>query len=285
MVDGDHKVSRISSEAIFTTRPISSLKFLLGVILCLCLIIFDINFNYSFKFRGYALDSLAPIYNLTQIPIKASTSIYKRISNRNELREDLIQLKNENYKLRLITTQLKEISKINQQLGLIWNSDQVDKESYVLVQKRFFSNDSLRPRLILSLGGKASSIKVDQPVLSLQGVMGKIISSGLTSAEVMTVYDPRSMIPVISSVTRIHGILQGRGLSNRGKLLNIKKTSPLKEGESLYSSGLGQVFPPNFLVGKIISIEDKPDNEFLDVKVQFLEIPEKQDFFLIFTGS
>ena len=134
MVDGDHKVSRISSEAIFTTRPISSLKFLLGVILCLCLIIFDINFNYSFKFRGYALDSLAPIYNLTQIPIKASTSIYKRISNRNELREDLIQLKNENYKLRLITTQMKEIAKINQQLGLIWNSDQVDKEAYVLVE-------------------------------------------------------------------------------------------------------------------------------------------------------
>ena len=39
-----------------------------------------------------------------------------------------------------------------------------------------------------------------------------------------------------------------------------------------------------FFVGKIISIQDNVDDEFLEVRVEFLGIPEEQDFFLIFTG-
>ena len=83
----------------------------------------------------------------------------------------------------------------------------------------------------------------------------------------MMVHDPRSMVPVISSSSRIHGILQGGGFGKSGKLINIKKTTSLKEGENLYSSGLGEVFPPNFLVGQIVSVNDKTDNEFLEVEV------------------
>ena len=56
------------------------------------------------------------------------------------------------------------------------------------------------------------------------------------------------------------------------------------EGEELYSSGLGDVFPPNYLVGKIIFIEDKPDNEFLQIEVEFIDLPKDQDYFLVFTN-
>ena len=72
--------------------------------------------------------------------------------------------------------------------------------------------------------------------MSSGGIMGKITSVGRKSAEVMMVHDPRSMIPIISSTTRIHAVLQGKGLERFGKLINIKKTAKLKVGEDLYSS-------------------------------------------------
>ena len=100
----------------------------------------------------------------------------------------------------------------------------------------------------------------------------------------MITQDPQSLIPIISSSTRIHGILKGKGLERRGLLVNVKKTASFREGEELYSSGLGDVFPPNYLVGKIIFIEDKPDNEFLQIEVEFIDLPKDQDYFLVFTN-
>ncbi|GIS76557.1 MAG: hypothetical protein CM1200mP12_22760 [Gammaproteobacteria bacterium] len=63
----------------------------------------------------------------------------------------------------------------------------------------------------------------------------------------------------------------------------LKKNATFKKGEELYSSGLGKVFPPNYLVGRVIHVEDKPDNEFLNIEVEFLKLPEEQEYFLVFT--
>ena len=105
---------------------------------------------------------------------------------------------------------------------------------------------------------------------------------GLRSVEVILSQDPQSLIPVISSESRLHAILKGHGLERNGELINVKKTAQFKKGEELYSSGLGKLFPPNYLVGRIILVEDKPDNEFLNIEVEFLKLPEEQEYFLVF---
>jgi rod shape-determining protein MreC len=97
----------------------------------------------------------------------------------------------------------------------------------------------------------------------------------------MLIQDPRSLIPVVSSASRLHAILQGSGLSRLGHLNNIKKSAEYKIGEELYSSGLGGVFPSGYPVGKIESIKDNPDNEFLDIRVSFVQSPINQDYFLV----
>ena len=284
MSEEEHKVSKLSSEAIFAERPVSASKFLISIVFCLSLIIIDLRFNTSSIFRGYVQDFLSPLHNLIQLPKSLVTNFSESMTSKEELRESLEKHKEDINKLMVMNSQLAEITRRNQELDLVWNSVQMNKEAYSLAQKRSLSNNPFRPILVLNIDNSRSIIKVNQPVLSNEGVMGKISSLGLGSAEVMMVHDPRSMIPIISSSTRIHGVVQGRGLKRTGRLVNLKKTSLLREGENLYSSGLGGVFPPNFLVGKIISVKDRPDDEFLSVEVEFLDFPEEKDFFLIFTG-
>ena len=284
MSEGDHKVSKISSEAIFAERPISSSKFLVSLILCLSLIMVDLKFDTSNAFRGYLQDIFSPFYNLVEVPLVLIESFSGFVTSKQELRETIKEYQEDNNKLQVINSQLVEITRRNSELDLVWNSAQIKKEAYLLGQKMSLSANSLKPRMLLSIKNNNSVIKINQAVMSSGGIMGKITSVGRKSAEVMMVHDPRSMIPIISSTTRIHAVLQGKGLERFGKLINIKKTAKLKEGEDLYSSGLGGVFPPNFFVGKIISIQDNVDDEFLEVRVEFLGIPEEQDFFLIFTG-
>jgi rod shape-determining protein MreC len=145
------------------------------------------------------------------------------------------------------------------------------------------SSNPLKPALILDVNDPDSILDINQPVLSKEGIIGKVKSVGLRSVEVMISQDPQSLIPVISSTTRLHGILKGHGLQRKGQLINVKKTAAFREGEDLYSSGLGKVFPPNYLVGTVTLIEDRPDNEFLNIEVEFLDLPEEQDYFLVFT--
>jgi len=283
MSSGDHKVSKITSEAIFAVRPISSTRFLISLAFCFSLLFLDIRFNLSNEIRGYAHDVLLPLYKIVEVPSQFINKASEIRQSNQQLKKDLLSYKEDNEKLKLINSQLKDLTKRNQELDLIWNSAQIDKEAYLLGQKMNLSSNPLKPVLILDVNDPDSILEINQPVLSKEGIIGKVKSVGLRSVEVMISQDPQSLIPIISSTTRLHGILKGYGLQRKGQLINVKKTSAFKEGEDLYSSGLGKVFPPNYLVGRVVLIEDRPDNEFLNIDVEFLDLPEEQDYFLVFT--
>ena len=283
MSSEDHKVSKITSEAIFAVRPISSTRFLIFFVFCLSLLLIDIRFNLSNEIRGYAHDLLLPLYKIVEVPSQFINKASEIRQSNQQLKKNLLSYKEDNEKLKLINSQLKDLTKRNQELNIVWNSAQIDKEAYLLGQKMNLSSNPLKPALILDVNDPDSILEINQPVLSKEGIIGKVKSVGLRSVEVMISQDPQSLIPVISSTTRLHAILKGYGLQRKGQLINVKKTAAFKEGEDLYSSGLGKVFPPNYLVGRVVLIEDRPDNEFLNIDVEFLDLPEDQDYFLVFT--
>jgi len=283
MSRGDHKVSKITSEAIFAVRPISANSFLISLALCLSFLVLDITYKVSDEIRGYAHDVLLPLYKTVEVPGKFFSKVLNVWQSNQELRKIITIYKEDNEKLQLINSQLGELAKRNQELNLVWESAQIDKEAYLLGQKMKLSSNPLKPILILDVNDPNSVLLVNQPVLSKEGIIGKVRSVGLRSVEVILNQDPQSLIPVISSESRLHAILKGHGLERKGKLINVKKTAQFKKGEELYSSGLGKLFPPNYLVGRVILIEDKSDNEFLNIEVEFLKLPEEQEYFLVFT--
>jgi len=283
MSRGDHKVSKITSEAIFAVRPITATSFIISFIICLSLLLVDIKYKASDEIRGYAHDLLLPLYKTVEVPgvfIKKVLDIWQ---TNQELRRKISSIEEDNEKLQLINSQLEDLTRRNQELNLVWESAQIDKQAYLLGQKMKLSSNPIKPVLILDVNDPNSLLLVNQPVLSKEGIIGRVRSLGLRSVEVMLSQDPQSLIPVISSESRLHSILKGHGLERKGQLINVKKTATFIKGEELYSSGLGGVFPPNYLVGRIIHIEDKPDDEFLNIEVEFLRLPEEQEYFLVYT--
>ena len=283
MSRGDHKVSKITSEAIFAVRPLTSSSFLISLVLCLSLLLVDIKYKISDEIRGYGHDVLLPLYKTVEVPGKLINKALIAWQTNQELRKIISSYTEDNQKLQLINSQLEDLTKRNKELNLVWESAQIDKDAYLLGQKMKLSSNPIKPILILDVNDPNSVLLVNQPVLSKEGIVGKVKSLGLRSVEVILSQDPQSLIPVISSESRLHAILKGHGLERNGELINVKKTAQFKKGEELYSSGLGKLFPPNYLVGRIILVEDKPDNEFLNIEVEFLKLPEEQEYFLVFT--
>ena len=92
MSSGDHKVSNISSEAIFAVRPISSIRFLISLVFCLSLILTDIRFNFSNEIRGYAHDVLLPLYKIVEVPGQFINKVSEIRQTNQQLKKDLLNL-------------------------------------------------------------------------------------------------------------------------------------------------------------------------------------------------
>jgi len=281
MLRKEHKVSHISSEAIFAIPTMKPAKVLLSLAFCLLLILTDINYKSSETLRAYGKDILTPVIYIAKSPVFIFNKVIDFFNSRQDLRFTINALEQENLKLKSINSLMNEISFENRRFNSLEESIEDNPNNYYLVKKKFLSTNDLKPTMTVGINSREEAFTKNNAVLSEKGLLGRVISQGLLNAEVMLVQDSRSLVPVVSSSSRLHAILQGSGLSRLGHLNNIKKSAEYKIGEELYSSGLGGVYPPGYLVAKIKTIKDNPDSEFLDIQVSFLQSPIDQDYFLV----
>src|SRR5438874_207229 len=107
------------------------------------------------------------------------------------------------------------------------------------------SNDGLRP---------------DMPVITPDGIVGKIREVSATTAQVVEINDQTSGAGVILESTRIRGILRGT-VAGRVQIGNLTADSRIKPGEHVLTSCGDQVYPRGLPVGIIESVALDPDHQ------------------------
>lgn len=122
------------------------------------------------------------------------------------------------------------------------------------------TSGSDRSRLLTLNKGTADGIHNDQPVLTPDGVVGKIRDSQLHTSELLLLNDPSSGAGVVLASTRIRAIL--RGTPTGGILINnLTADSRIKPGEQVLTSGGDGVYPRGIPVGVIQSIAPDPQHQ------------------------
>jgi len=280
----EHKVSYLSSEAIFAIPAMKPSKVILSLLICSSLILSDVYYESSSKIRGYAQDIFMPLGALINFPVDLLASVPDSFKTRSELKLSLEQAKEENKKLKVINQFLEKVSKQNEELNTLWSSARLNFDNYSFARKRSISSNEFQPLLVVDIDSK-SNIDIDDVLLSPNGLVGIIKSLGLYSAEVMVLYDVRSSIPIITEKSKLHGIVRGGGIGRSGNIEYIKKTASYELGEKVYTSGIAGVYPEGIFVGEITSIDDLTDSEFLKVEVSFMQSPFNQDFYLIYKNE
>ena len=280
----EHKVSYLSSEAIFAIPAMKPSKVILSLLICSCLMLSDIYYESSSKIRGYAQDLFIPLGALVNIPIGFFASIPDSLRTRSDLILSLEQVEEENKKLQVINQFLEKVSKENEELNSLWSSARLNFDNYSFARKRSISSDEFQPLLIVDIGLK-SNAGINDVLLSSSGLVGKIRSVGLYSAEIMVLHDVRSSVPIVTEKSKLHGNLKGSGIGRAGNIEYIKKTASYELGEKVYTSGIAGIFPEGIFVGEITSIDDLADSEFLKVEVSFMQSPFNQDFYLIYKNE
>ena len=284
MLKREHKVSNISSEAIFAIPAMKPSRVIFASIFCLLLMIIDIRYESGSYIRSFSNDMLKPITFLTRFPLQIYENFNLFFSSRVNLEKKVQSLEEENLKLKAANQFMEKISIDNSKLNALWSSLSIDKERFLISKKSFLSSNEYQPLLVLDINSK-QIVKKDSAVVSEQGLAGRVSSVGFSSAEVLLVQDIKSSIPVISSDSSLHATLEGKGLGRNGKLKFISKTAEFSAGERVYTSGLGEIFPDGILVGEVVSVTDPVDSEFLEVEIFFYSDPVNQDYFLIYKNE
>jgi len=115
-------------------------------------------------------------------------------------------------------------------------------------------------RITIDAGG-AAGIKKGMPVVTGDGVVGRVHSVFGGKADVMLLADPESSIDVVVQGTRATGFLRGRGESNnyRSRIEHLSLGDVVREGDVIVTSGIGEGnrFPKGLVVGNVSHVVRK----------------------------
>jgi rod shape-determining protein MreC len=112
-------------------------------------------------------------------------------------------------------------------------------------------------------------VKRGMPVLTPEGVVGRIGHVSGDTSDILLLVDPRSAIDVVVPRTGGRGILRGKSGENgyRCSIEYLTRGAAAQVGDKVVTSGLGGAFPRDLPVGHITSVAPGAVGLFQDVEV------------------
>ena len=104
--------------------------------------------------------------------------------------------------------------------------------------------------------GGNDGINKDMAVITLDGLVGKVVSVSPRTAKVMLITDPLSAVGSLSQRSRSAGITKGQGYG-KTILAELTRESDVKKGDLIVTSGMGVIFPSGIPIARVTEVEKR----------------------------
>lgn len=224
--------------------PLGIFSFLAGA-----LIIFTLSIRENravHHLNAVLLDVTAPLVDVVTQPFTALTSWSDVLRTHESLRGEVSILREENERFLSLIQSLRQQALDLQQLQQLARAIPDPKTERVTARVIGRVSDGMNATLTIKATANEGLVK-DQPVVTAQGVVGRISDVGgisSSAARVMPLTDLSSRIPVEIESTQDHGVIAGQN-SSELQLIHLEKSSKVKVkvGDRLMTSGYGGIFP------------------------------------------
>jgi len=175
----------------------------------------------------------------------------RQASAENEgLRQHVQQMEVE---LRETREKAAEVDRLRSLLGL------KEQSSYPTVTARIIARDPSAWFGTVTIDkGRSEGIENNMPVVAPNGIVGRIVSSGPWSAQVMLLTDERSGAgAIVGQLGQSHAFGSIKGMGDSG-LLEMRYVSSLEKvdlGDSVTTTGQDGIYPEGFSVGQVIEVK------------------------------
>ena len=115
--------------------------------------------------------------------------------------------------------------------------------------------------------GSDNGIRHGMPVVTEQGLVGRIDAVTASASRVQLITDPSSVINIRLQRTKTEALLNG-SLTGDVNLSMVPQDVDLQSGELVLSSGLGANYPGDVVVGQVLTVRKQETDLFQSASVQ-----------------
>ena len=194
------------------------------------------------------------------LPVQAGMArVVDRVQGLRETYTEIGRLRVENVRLRQQVDALaREVTALREQALAVRRLERLlefrAQTAYRAVAARVIGRDATRWfSTVVVDRGRRDGISRNAPVVTADGVVGRVIEVMPTASRVLLLADSRSAVGVLVQRSRDVGVVEGRG----GPVMHMKYLSSatqVEQGDLIVTSGLGGVFPRGLVVGRIIKV-------------------------------
>ena len=192
--------------------------------------------------------------------------------SRRELLRQLETLRHDNEELRVQATQAAAVAQENDQLRALfgWQRQTAWKLKLANVVMRDPANWWRTVQIDL---GSRDGIRENLPVLTANGLVGRVSSVSYTHAQVVLVGDPNCRVSaIVENPARDMGIISPGGPLDNAfvDLSYLSGNAILQAGQNVITSGLGGVFPKGIPIGQVVDARPVEFGLYTEARVKLL---------------
>jgi rod shape-determining protein MreC len=239
-------------------------RFLLLAIACVALMLLDRRDQHLVKVRQALLVVVYPVQVLVDLPSSTWAKMRDTFAARSALISENQQFRRERLETEGRLQRLDALEAENARLRELLDSTARIGNRALVAEILAVDLDPYRQRFDLNRG-LVDGVYVGQALIDAQGVVGQVVRVGPLTSEAVLITDADHAVPVTVNRNGVRTIALGTGDSDRLRLPYLTNNADVVEGDLLISSGLGGVFPSGYPVGRVLSVERRPDQPFAEI--------------------
>jgi len=252
-------------QPLFLQGPSVTLRTILLVIVSISVMMADHRWQTLETVRG-TIESyvIYPLRYTINLPSKLIDWSDESFSSHKELLTENRKLQEQRLRAQVSLQKLSVLEKENARLRKMLGAQPKVGELVLVAEILSIDLDPYKQQVILNKG-RSKELYIGQSIIDAWGVMGQITHLGEHSSTALLISDPSHAIPVQINRSGLRSTAFGMGNSQLLELRYIPHNADLEVGDQINASGLGGRFPPNYPVGRIISIERPAGESFAKV--------------------
>ncbi|HLY17798.1 MAG TPA: rod shape-determining protein MreC [Bryobacteraceae bacterium] len=199
--------------------------------------------------RVWSITAITPLARILETGRDVTSGFFRNYILMHDAREDNRRLQAEVDRLKMENQFLKsEISTADRAKALV--AFKARTPSKTIAARVIAAGAGVNSKVVFLDRGSGSGVEKGMPVVTPDGIVGKVIAAYLTASEVMLITDPEFAAGVVSQKHRVSGTLKGQGQANC-KVDYVASEEKVEVGEQFFTSGDDRVFPKGFPVGVV----------------------------------
>ena len=197
-------------------------------------------------------DMLAPMVQSVSAPVQNLAGSVADLSGLQALRARNARLRAENKRLREWYQTAIYLQAENESLRALSNLE-LEADKRYITARTLADPGSAYVKSLLIAAGRNNGVKPDQAVIAGQGLVGRVIEAGDSTARVLLLNDLNSRVPVLIADQNRRAILAGSN-NDKAQLKHVPDDVKVEPGDRIVTSGHGGVFPAGLPVGKLEAV-------------------------------